>query len=318
MLKSFATEMSTETEMGTPSFEIRQIADADEARCLDFAVDALQVDPEAFARWREASPDAYLAAWFGDELVGVCLGHEEGERILRVTLDGIFVAPERRGAGVGRALLVEFEAAVFGRSDYLLHGAAAEAAEAFLARIGYERQEARDGPSWFRVNPVHRLPEAEVLGFLKRIETGEVTLAFKPGHSPSTLCAYDASNGWTISVFYDVDEWDYVDSIQSDDGRDYYYDLYRTVAEYYPTDEVVRERYHGPVPTQYRTWDCQRCSARSVVERSVDPALASTRAPSLRLATLRVLPWRYRDLCVRCRQEAGPIDWLRRRSASGS
>lgn len=66
-----------------------------------------------------------------------------------------------------------------------------------------------------------KLSEAEVVDFLQSIERGEV--AVKPAKSPSQHqsgdLAFEASNGWHVTVFIDAGEWDYVDRVISDDGR---------------------------------------------------------------------------------------------------
>jgi hypothetical protein len=61
----------------------------------------------------------------------------------------------------------------------------------------------------------------EVSQFLKAVEDGSVSLTseqeprtFMPGN-----VRYIASNGWRIVVYNDANEWDYIDSIVTSDGR---------------------------------------------------------------------------------------------------
>ena len=64
--------------------------------------------------------------------------------------------------------------------------------------------------------------EAEVLDFLHSVEHGEVSLV--PTHEPQEvyagIVAYQASNGWKITVFNDANEWDYVEQLRTADGRE--------------------------------------------------------------------------------------------------
>jgi hypothetical protein len=64
------------------------------------------------------------------------------------------------------------------------------------------------------------LSEAEVMDFLKAVENGSVSL--RPEYNPQDVYAgnvpYAASNGWHITIFNDVNEWDYIDEIQTSDG----------------------------------------------------------------------------------------------------
>jgi hypothetical protein len=59
------------------------------------------------------------------------------------------------------------------------------------------------------------LPENEALWFLGLVETGEITIRAQddPRKFYNGVIQYQASNGWTLAVFRDAGEWDYVDRI---------------------------------------------------------------------------------------------------------
>ncbi len=65
------------------------------------------------------------------------------------------------------------------------------------------------------------ISEIEALNFLKAIEDGLISL--RSVQDPQEIYAgnvsYTASNGWLITIFNDANEWDYIDQIQSEDGR---------------------------------------------------------------------------------------------------
>lgn len=104
-------------------------------------------------------------------------------------------------------------------------------------------------------------PEQEVAGFLRAIEDGSVSL--RPEHEPQDVYAgnvkYVASNGWGIIVFNDANEWDYIDSITTADGRRFSYDELEqmsAVAEYQPSEEIAWRRYGIP---GYCVFRCTKC-----------------------------------------------------------
>ena len=61
----------------------------------------------------------------------------------------------------------------------------------------------------------------DILDFLKRIENGDVTLT--PRDEPQAVFAgtveYDADNSWSIGVFNDANQWDYIEWIATDGGE---------------------------------------------------------------------------------------------------
>jgi hypothetical protein len=99
------------------------------------------------------------------------------------------------------------------------------------------------------------------MGFLDAIERGEVVLA--PAVSPQHVFAgnvqYRASNGWSITVFNDANEWDYIDGIEATGGRMVDFgeleDMPR-VRTYEPTREAAWKRYRIP---GHLTFRCERC-----------------------------------------------------------
>ena len=70
------------------------------------------------------------------------------------------------------------------------------------------------------------IPEAEIRQLLTAIETGSVQLT--PLEEPQQIYAgvveYVVSNGWRLAVFNDCNEWDYLEWIETPDGRRVDYD----------------------------------------------------------------------------------------------
>jgi hypothetical protein len=99
------------------------------------------------------------------------------------------------------------------------------------------------------------LAEAEVMTFLQAIERGDITLSSEedPQMIYTGLVRYLASNGWSITVFNDCNEWDYVDTIDTTDGRTLDFDdMPKSLKNYRPSDEVAWTRYRIPGYAQYR------------------------------------------------------------------
>lgn len=89
----------------------------------------------------------------------------------------------------------------------------------------------------------------EVLAVLHAIERGEITVTFLGiGPPKNTHCgniSYRASNGWTLVVFNDCDEWDYLDSVIMPDGV--VTDFWDACEEDpFGTDEYEEVRNYGP------------------------------------------------------------------------
>jgi hypothetical protein len=119
------------------------------------------------------------------------------------------------------------------------------------------------------------LTEVEVMGFLKAVENGSVTL--RPDYSAQDVYAgnvpYTASNGWHITIFNDVNEWDYIDKIQTPDGNTVDFDVLEQmplVNDYSPSDEIAWTRYRIPGYCQFR---CESCGTLLPSEQSRLPFL---------------------------------------------
>lgn len=72
------------------------------------------------------------------------------------------------------------------------------------------------------VIPLERLTWDEVEPFLQAVSCGEITLTVD-GISPTDMyCGtvkYNASNGWTVKVFNDCAEYDYIEDVADASGR---------------------------------------------------------------------------------------------------
>lgn len=105
------------------------------------------------------------------------------------------------------------------------------------------------------------LTENEILVFLKNIESGEIRLT--PNVEAQQVFAgnveYQASNGWRITIFNDANEWDYIDEIVTNDGRQIEYNQLESmplVNKYVPSDEISWEGYGIP---GYCKFKCKKC-----------------------------------------------------------
>jgi hypothetical protein len=106
--------------------------------------------------------------------------------------------------------------------------------------------------------------ETEVMEVLRAIERGSVLL--RPKRDPQDIYAgdvlYTASNGWRITIFNDANEWDYIDHIETSDGRTLDFDAIDQmprVREYEPSEDVAWSRYGIP---GYCIFRCTSCGAR--------------------------------------------------------
>lgn len=101
------------------------------------------------------------------------------------------------------------------------------------------------------------------MAFFRAVEEGSVSL--RPEGDPQDIYAgnvpYVASNGWRIKIFNDCNEWDYVDSVETADGRKLNFDdidnSMPVAREYVPDDDVAWRRYGIP---GYCTFRCTVCS----------------------------------------------------------
>lgn len=106
--------------------------------------------------------------------------------------------------------------------------------------------------------------EVELRQFLKAIEDGTVSLT--PEQEPQEVYAgnvsYLASNGWRIVIFNDANEWDYIGSITTSDGRVFgcdALDALPAVDMYEPSGEIAWTRYGIPGYCRFR---CKACGTR--------------------------------------------------------
>lgn len=87
----------------------------------------------------------------------------------------------------------------------------------------------------------------KLLGFLKAIERGEIKLVPNDRRPMDfVLCEYKASNGWTICIFNDCGEWDYIEWIQAGGRRYSYHYLAKhcpKTADYAPPEEAIQNIY---------------------------------------------------------------------------
>jgi hypothetical protein len=91
------------------------------------------------------------------------------------------------------------------------------------------------------------ISEDEVLQFLGQVEAGAVRLT--PEDEPQAVYAgkvrYVASNGWSLVVFNDANEWDYTDSVETVDGRKLDFDALDAMPRvrlYTPTEDIAWTR----------------------------------------------------------------------------
>lgn len=71
------------------------------------------------------------------------------------------------------------------------------------------------------------LTEDEVDALLRRLVAGEITWEADRFGWSATYCGnvgFVTSDGWKVVVFNDCDEFDYIDSVESPDGRTISYD----------------------------------------------------------------------------------------------
>ena len=108
-----------------------------------------------------------------------------------------------------------------------------------------------------------KVSENELMEFLRAIEAGTVVL--RPEHEPQEVYAgnvpYAASNGWRITIFNDANEWDYIDHIQTANGRIIeLLDIEQmpTASEYMPNEDVAWKRYGIPGYCAFRCTVCGR------------------------------------------------------------
>ena len=93
------------------------------------------------------------------------------------------------------------------------------------------------------------IPECEALWFLGLVELGLIQIATTQD-TDDALVVYTASNGWTLCVFSDCGEWDYIEWIRDHhrmweypcDGEDRTENEMQLMA-YRPDDDICRNIY---------------------------------------------------------------------------
>ena len=105
------------------------------------------------------------------------------------------------------------------------------------------------------------LSEQDIWQFLRGIEAGAITLV--PQTEPQAVYAgnvvYRASNGWDIWVFNACNAWDYIEAIDTADGRSIGFnglDALPSLADYRPSEEVAWSRYRIPGYLRFRCTQC--------------------------------------------------------------
>jgi len=105
------------------------------------------------------------------------------------------------------------------------------------------------------------LSEQDIWQFLRGIEAGTITLV--PQAEPQAVytgnVVYRASNGWGIRVFNDGNAWDYIEAIDTADGRSIGFaglDALASLADYRPSEEVAWSRYRIPGHLRFRCTQC--------------------------------------------------------------
>lgn len=106
--------------------------------------------------------------------------------------------------------------------------------------------------------------EVELSQFLRAVEDGSISLT--PEQEPQDVYAgkvrYIASNGWRIVVFNDANDWDYIESITTSEGRTFDFDTLDempAVETYEPSPEIAWTRYGIPGYCRFR---CKVCGTR--------------------------------------------------------
>lgn len=117
---------------------------------------------------------------------------------------------------------------------------------------------------------MEKIKPEEVLAVLHKIERKQIRL--KPVRCPQSTYAgnvvYEASNGWTLRVFTDCNEWDYLDSVVLPNGVEYDFweeglrttkwdAEYEPIREYTPSPEVSWECYRIPGYLKKEKCDCK-------------------------------------------------------------
>lgn len=99
--------------------------------------------------------------------------------------------------------------------------------------------------------------EDEALAVLEAVDRGDIAVYDEERTSAAgrSIAVYHLPNGWTVEVFNDCDQWDYLEGIEAPDGRKADFDAISGGIDAKPGDE--------PMPRLYK-W---RPSPATVLER---------------------------------------------------
>jgi hypothetical protein len=130
------------------------------------------------------------------------------------------------------------------------------------------------------------LSEQEIWQFLQEIEAGTITLV--PATEPQAVYAgnvvYQASNGWEIWVFNDCNAWDYIEAIDTADGRSIGFDgldALSSLEDYRPSEEVAWLRYRIPGYLRFRCTQCGTDLEESEKNQATGFLCAACRRPDV-------------------------------------
>jgi hypothetical protein len=94
---------------------------------------------------------------------------------------------------------------------------------------------------------MNKLDEQQIFDFLRKIENFEILLTCdrEPQYVYCGVITYVATNGWEIRIFNDCNEWDYIESVKSNNGQSLYYDDMSDSLGNYRTSEEIQWKAYG-------------------------------------------------------------------------
>jgi hypothetical protein len=105
------------------------------------------------------------------------------------------------------------------------------------------------------------ISDAELRELFTAIETGSVLLVATKEPKNWGVVEYKADNGWSVAIYNDANEWDYIEWVQAPDGRRVTFDELCKAssewADYDPDASVAVDRYGLP-----GTSKCTVCGTR--------------------------------------------------------
>jgi hypothetical protein len=114
------------------------------------------------------------------------------------------------------------------------------------------------------------LPVSELLALYAAIASGDVRLTAlqDPQEVYAGNVVYACSNGWTLTIFNDANEFDYVDKVSSPDGRDAWFDeLEGTQGDWVPSAAVAWRCFGIPGYCKFRCYGCGATLPNAVQRR---------------------------------------------------